>query len=343
MPRPMLPKPDTRELEKSFTDRVKWEPGEPHKHDVLFQEARAAGEEVVPALETFLTTIKKIEQLLTTISTQETLTDSDALTTAETPVQQAIQQRFESRRHFAHLAALFAILRRRNLLGRLYVAQAALELAQALLEDPDTIWQDFLQATDVTEAQMQQHLMIQEQAREENREQVSKEEEEPEHKNIRGARGSLKPLIGSVESARHALSAFAQRLPEFRSHLIQRTGRIEIFYVNQKTRFRSEVLALRKAIRRAERDGTPLDQIDQDLVRAVHPQVAEHLLTKGLRVPIPKALEHEAYHFDTFGPYGKLRIKGIRATKGIRKGYNYAISFGPKDRTPGYILARYIS
>jgi hypothetical protein len=308
--------------------------------DVLFQEATTAREALVPALAGFLTAVQQIEATLLNITERETQEHADPLDLAEASVQQAIQQRFESRRHFEHLSALFATLRRRNLLGRLMVAQAALELAQALLEDPENIWQDFLQTTDLTEAQLQ-HLAALEQEASPRDAPSPKEAEEDE--NIRGSRGSLTPLIGSVAQARRHLSAFEQRLPELRTHLPRRTGRIEIFYVRKKTSFLPEVLALRKAIRRALRTGTPLEQIDPRLIAAVHPQVAEHFLAMGLHMPIPKHLEEAAYHFKTFGPYGKLRIKGITATKGTRHGPNYAISFGPKDRAPGYVLARHFS
>src|SRR6266566_6199614 len=72
MPRHTLPKAE-REIAIRLQDRLNWEPGEPHKQDVLFEEAAAAREEIAPVLQAFQATLKQLETVLTTITGRQTL------------------------------------------------------------------------------------------------------------------------------------------------------------------------------------------------------------------------------------------------------------------------------
>ncbi len=319
-----LPSSSELLIEKSIEGRLNWEPEDPHALDVLFPEAQAVRDAIPMQLEALLRTIEATKQLLDHFTHEDPRVTLEA---AEARAQQAASTRFHHRRHFEHLNAMLMILRNERMLGRMQAAQAALELANALLTEEETAWQELDHAARLAENQ---------DPPQDFRSSDEDRKEEKVDKNIQDADAPLTPLIGSVEQSRRHLRAFEERLPTLRAHLKRRAGSFEIFYVRKKICLKPEVRLLLKAIKQSKKRQ---QAIPPELLAAVDPALVAFLLTqeKPRAQDIPKALEVVAYLFKPFGPYAKYRWRFKRS------GRHYAIAYGPRDRAPGYVLKQFFS
>jgi hypothetical protein len=130
--------PPDRRFAKSQQGRLLWAPGDPHPLDDLFQEAQQAQEQVTAALTRLQETVR---QFASRELAQAPEALPQALTTAEVSAERAAHTTLKDQKHYHHAQALLAYLRRRQMSARLQVAQAAIDLAAALLE-PDEPGED---------------------------------------------------------------------------------------------------------------------------------------------------------------------------------------------------------
>ncbi len=154
MPRTRKPFQERR-IALSVTGRMRWQPGDKHPLDVLFEDAQQMHAAVQEQLTALLASIKQAEERLAALLASEHLTDPTmALSLMDQQAQRAIWERFKTRKHHDHLQAVFGLLRRRRQTGRLQAAQAALDVAVALLAQEDAFNQDLLRALIDAEAKM---------------------------------------------------------------------------------------------------------------------------------------------------------------------------------------------
>lgn len=310
MPRPTIA-PSEREIEKSLEGRLNWEPGDPHPLDVLFDH-QAMSEALQQELEDLLEVVQQTRLRLTSLLQQQSSAEA-ILERAEQQAQETVKKRFESRRHFDHIQARFTLLRQQRQRGRLQVAQAMLRHALDVLNEEETLWQEFQTSIQVAETGDQQEEIV--------------------HENIRGAHAPIAAVFaGSVERSRQHLRTFEASLPHYRAQLTQGAGWFEVFWVRRPVRLKREVSLLLKALRRSHKYHLPLPS---EALQGVHPDLAQTLVSvehPPTAEDIPKALEQEAYDYEKLGPYAKYRWR----TKA--HGPIYTISLGPRDRPPGRAL-----
>ncbi len=125
--------PSDRQSSKNERGRLRWVPGDPHPLDRLFQEASQAQADLTTAL---LQLQETVRQFSTSPLTRDSEALEQALGAAEASAERAAHTILKDQKHYYHAQALLATLRRRQMTVRLQVAQAALDLAAALLE-PD--------------------------------------------------------------------------------------------------------------------------------------------------------------------------------------------------------------
>ncbi len=156
MPRTRKPSQERR-IALSVTGRMRWQPGDKHPLDVLFEDAQQMHATVQEQLTALLASVKQAEERLAALLASEHLTDPTmVLSLMDQQAQRAIWERFKTRKHHDHLQAVFGLLRRRRQAGRLQAAQAALDVAVALLAQEDVFSQDLLTALIDAEAKMRQ-------------------------------------------------------------------------------------------------------------------------------------------------------------------------------------------
>ena len=134
MPRPYKPRGD-RKIQESKTGRVLWRPGKPHPLDILFEEAATLRKELPGHVEELLSLAQHVQhELVTLLDLEQQFADPAApLSAADSAAIHAVSERFSNRKHLGHLEAVFAVLRRKRLAGRLQAIRAALDLASGLL------------------------------------------------------------------------------------------------------------------------------------------------------------------------------------------------------------------
>ncbi len=260
MPRPFKPRGD-RTIKESRKGRILWRPGTPHPLDVLFQEAQTLRDELPGQLQEMLTSAQHVQHTLHSLLEMEQQFDDPAapISAADRAAFQAVTERFHNRKHLDHLEAIFAVVRRKRLAGRLQAIQAALDLAAGLLAEEDSLSQEFLQAVQQAQANTPKEdvpLAVNERvpdAEDEPPEQelddpdrASEEEEtggpqpppqqvypllSKEEERVLNLTEPLTPLVTSVEQSRALLRDFEARLPDVRAKLVAGNGWFEVFYV----------------------------------------------------------------------------------------------------------------
>ncbi len=356
MPRPYKPRGE-RKIEPSRKGRVLWRPGTPHPLDVLFDEAQTLREELPGHLEELLTSVQHVQNVLRTLLEQEQHFDdpTTSLSEADHRAFHAVVERFSNRKHLAHLEAVFAVVRRKRLSGRLQAIKAALDLASGLLAEEESLSHEFLQAVqqahattvvpeeplpvadeevpDVAEAPDDASVvsvpLLFDESEDETQDDetdthppqqapphLSKEEERLLHLNE-----PLTPLVTSVQQSRALLRAFEARLPELRAHLAAGNGWFDIFYVTKRT-LKEEVRSFLRALRREQKRTIP---VPKHIEQAVHPEVARFFRLGG-GLSIPKELTPHIFDFTEYGPYAKYRWREAKRT--------YTVSLGLETDYP---------
>lgn len=260
-----------RKIARSGPGRLTWFPGMPHPLDIMFEEAAQMREAILQELARLTQTIAGLEQLP---EPEGTLTDADIA------AQGVIWERYGSKKHYEHLQAVLATIRRRRVLARVEAAQAALDLAADLLSQEETLAQELLTSL---EAGQQGHIASQRRRRSTDRER-------------------LPSYVGSPQAPLARLTRLDQRLDTIREVLTSGNGWFERFMVYKK-HMKPEVRKLQRAFAKERSKGTP---VDLELLLPVHPEVTRSL-REGQK--IPRELEEEAYYFTPHGPYLKYRWK----------------------------------
>jgi len=337
MPRQYKPQGERR-IEPSRKGRVLWRPGKPHPLDVLFDEAQTIREELPGHLAELLASVQQLQYALHTLLDQEQHFDDPAtpLSEADHAAFRAVAERFHHRKHLDHLEAIFAVIRRKRLVGRLQAIKAALDLASGLLAEEESLSHEFLGAMQVAQttsaeetapeggevvfppeqededdaAQGAPLVLFPEEASDEQNEddeteqppqqvdpQFSKEEER-----VRNLTEPLTPLVTSVQQSRALLRSFEAHLPDLRAQLATGNGWFDIFYVNKKSLKEAVSLFLRSLRREQKRKIAVPKEIEQ----AVHPEVVR-FFRQGGELTIPRELVPYIFDFTEYGPYAKYR------------------------------------
>lgn len=316
MPQPKQ-KPTKRLRAKSTTHRVYWRPGEPHNLDDLKEEVIEADQQIPGKIQSILDkaalTYKRLKALLTAEQYQEDITLPFKV--ADRQAAQIIEGRFGNRKHLQHLQWFFALLRRKRLLGRLRAIEAALELVNGLLEEEETLTQEFLAALQAkqpppphpTEGPVQIRTVL------------TKEEER-----LQGIDEPLAEIVTSAKQSRQLLTHFESRLPELRRHLSLYNGWFEVFYV-PKRHYKDTLIAYAKALEQEQQQQIP---IPARIAQALHPEVVKHLRLGIHPKDMPKDLREEIYDITQEGPYVRYRWR--------EQGHMYTISLGLLDDYPPY-------
>jgi hypothetical protein len=321
MPRKQTPRGE-RKFDELQKGRVSWQPGEDHPMDKLADELVQMRQSIPDQLEQLRATAQRTEQRLRSIleAMQDATDDPTALfTPTDQKASAIIFDRFRNRKHLDHLLMIFRLQRAGRTLGRLQAIQAALDLANGLLEEEEAFsaeslatWRTFLQD------------------REENTSAATTEEPSPEpmpqlsKEELRLQRidEPLTPIIGSVEQSRQLLRDFEARLPELRRQLASRQGWFEVFSV-PKRRFKHEVIAYARALNAYQKKKKP---IPPSVEQAVHPEVRR--LIQARVETFPPELRDEVYNIVNVGPYVKYRWMEDKQT--------YTISLGLRDDYPPF-------
>ncbi len=347
MPRPFKPRGD-RTIKESKKGRVLWRPGTPHPLDVLFEEAKTLRDELPGHLEELLTSAQRVQHTLHSLLEMEQQFDDPAapISAADRAAFRAVTERFHNRKHLDHLEAVFAVLRRKRLAGRLQAIQAALDLAAGLLAEEDSLSQEFLQAVQQAQATAPKddtpvaanELVpdIEEQSERGDDEAVSPPEEDEqgndapveqspsqrvypllskEEERVLNLTEPLTPLVTSVQQSRALLRDFEARLPDLRAKLSAGNGWFDIFYVT-KRRLKQEVGTFLRALRREQKRKIA---VPKSVEREVHPDVARFFRQKG-EPDIPRELVPLIFDFTEHGPYAKYRWRENKRT--------YTVSLG---------------
>ena len=330
-PRPYKPKA-SRVIQESTSGRVFWQSGQPHTLDVLFDEAKLLHEQLPDSLQRMLHSAQHIQTQLAPLLTMDTSFEElfASLDAADQSALHAIAERFSDRKHVDHLAAVFAIVRRKRLLGRLHAIQAALDLALGLLEEEDALSHDSIQSVMATciqqEAAGKHHNSVSLPAQKRNTDALSSDFQEPrqvlskEERRLQGIKQPIIPLVTSTDRSRALLSTFEAHLPELRAQLLAGNGWFEPFFIRKK-HLKDAVKVFARALQREKkRDISVPVAIEQ----AVHPEVVQ-LLRQGAK-SFPKQLQEEVYDYTEYGPYVKYRW---RKDKHI-----YTISMGLRSDYP---------
>lgn len=328
MPRRKKPK-QLRKFEPSGEGRVRWKPntGQKHSMDPLLPQALELSTLIPERLQDLLQTIALVQDRLSALSEVESLEDPSApLSQADLQAQEAIWERFKSRKHYEHLQAAFARLRRARLLNRLEAAQDLLTLAVDLLSEEETLFQEFLASVDEALAK-DEAAVLSSSSGEPAPDQEDAPLEEPVDRRIRGAEGSIGEFVGSASSTRDRLRAFDERARRIREKLSKGNGWFEVYYTYKKYPKR-EVVAFFSAFVLEQQEGVP---VPQAIAEAVDPLVRERwdevvqYIRDGTR--LAKDLVDLVLNRVPFGPYARYRWRE-------GKGPIYMISLGPLDGEP---------
>ena len=316
-----------RKYEPSREGRVRWRPNKGQKHslDPLVPQALELREMVPERLQELLQTIVQVQNRLTILSEIESLDDPSApFSQADTVAQQAIWDRFKSRKHHEHLQAAFARLRRLRLLSRLEAAQDLLNLAVDLLTEEETLIQEFLASVDEALIQKAANILsIPSNLPESGQADI----EEHVDWRIQGAKGSIEQFVGSATSTRDRLRAFDECARHIRETLSKGSGWFEVYFTYKK-RPKPEVKDYFSAFVLEQQEGIP---IPREVLEAVHPVVRARwdevvLYMRDGKLPA-KDLAILALDRIPFGPYARYRWRE-------GKGPIYMISLGPLDIEP---------
>ncbi len=343
MPRPYKPQGE-RTISQSKKGRILWRPGRPHPLDVLFEEAKTLRAALPGHLEELLTSAQRVQHRLHTLLDMEQQFDDPAapISAADRAAFRAVSERFHNRKHLEHLEAVFAVVRRKRLAGRIQAIQAALDLAAGLLAEEDSLSQEFLQAVqqaqataptdDLAVAEDEFVPDIEEGSEQElaDLDQASESEEtdgpqppkqvypllSKEEERVLNLTEPLMPLVTSVEQSRTLLRDFEARLPDLRAQLVASNGWFDIFYVS-KRRVKKEVGTFLRALRREQkRNKTVPKSVEQQ----VHPDVARFFRQVEGEPTIPRELVPYIFEFTEYGPYAKYRWRENKRT--------YTVSLG---------------
>jgi hypothetical protein len=317
MPRPKQAQTE-RSRAKSKKHRLYWRPGEPHDLDDLKEEVLEVDQQVPGQIQSLLSkaelTHERLKALLASEQYQEDVTQPFKV--ADQQATQIIEGRFGNRKHIQHLQWFFALMRRKRLLGRLSAIKAALELVNGLLEEEETLTQEFLTALQVKQSSSipQTHADPAQ-----TRISLTKEEERRQ-----GIDEPLTEIITSAKQSRQLLTHFEERLPELRRHLSLYNGWFEVFYV-PKRHYKSTLITYAEALEQEQQRKIP---IPDRIVQALHPEVARHLRLSIQPKDMPKDLRDEIYDITQEGPYVRYRWR--------EQGHIYTISLGLLDDYPPY-------
>jgi len=319
-----MPRKRTERGERKIEKRAVgpyWRPGEDHPLDVLDDELQETRDQLPGLLEELLSAAQRTQIRLRSILDAEQANPNPeaTYTAADQAARSMIVDRFHNRKHLHHLVTLFLLQRRKRLLGRLRTIQAALDLVNGLLDEEETLTQEFLsslanQQTKATETTEQPT--------------TSNEEEEPEapptreQRRVQGLAEPLEPILSSVDQSRRLLRDFETQLPDLRRQLASGRGWFEVFYV-PKRHYKPEVIAYAKALNISQKRGMP---IPQKIIDAIHPDVAKIIRAGG--ETFPTELRLEVYDIVEVGPYVKYRWKENKQT--------YTISLGLDDDYPPF-------
>ena len=356
MPRPRKPQGE-RKIGVSKTGRVLWRPGKPHPLDILFDEAQTLRKDLPGHLEELLTSVQSLQSRLhTLLEMEQQFADPAApLSAADHAAFRAVSERFYNRKHLSHLEAVFAVVRRKRLAGRLQAIRAALDLASGLLAEEDSLSQEFLQALqqaqstsvlpeqelmpfvdegvpDVEEEELDDASVVPFLSGESDSDMNTDERVEQlpqrvypllskEEERVLNLSESLTPLVTSVQESRALLRAFEARLPDLRAQLAAGNGWFDVFYVN-KRRLKEEVKVFLYALRREQKRGKP---VPKAVERDVHPDVVR-FLRQGDTTTIPRELVPHIFDFIEYGPYAKYRWREAKRT--------YTVSLGLESDYP---------
>ncbi|GCF10875.1 hypothetical protein [Dictyobacter arantiisoli] len=343
MPRPRTER-GPRKIEESRTGRVWWKPGEPHPLDALDEELTTLRDQLPAEIEALLLAAHQTQQHLEALQQIEQADDpTEAFTAADHLAARAVIERFHNRKHEHHLRTIFAIQRRKRLMGRLQAIRAALDLANGLLSEDETLSEEFLTTwREKTVEPMEPEpepgveLELERTVEPEPEPEPEPAEPEPEPEGTEEIQGvvlsreelrvqhldePLTPLVGSVEQSRQLLRAFEAQLPALRSGLVAGNGWIEIFYV-PKRHYKKEVIAYGSAWAHHLEHGRPLSP---EVEQAIDPRVAACIRQNS---PFPKELRDLVYDITRVGPYAKYRW---REHKRI-----YTVSLGLLNDYPEY-------
>jgi len=310
-----------RKIAESRKGRVWWKPGEAHPLDRLDDELKELRDQLPGEIEALMLVAHQTEQHLQALQQIEQEDDpTAAFTAADHLASHIVIERFHDRKHEHHLRTIFAIQRRKRLMGRLQAIRAALDLANGLLAEDDTLSNEFL-------ATWREKMTPAEQERtpEQEQEELKRIQEEqamlPEERRMQHLDEPLAPMVGSVEQSRQLLRDFEAQLPELRAGLVAGNGWIEIFYV-PKRKYKKEVVAYWYAWDKYLDHKRP---IPEDIEQAIDPRVAA-CIRQG--APIPTELREQAYDITEVGPYAKYRWREDKQV--------YSVSLGLLGDYPEY-------
>src|SRR6266700_2359184 len=215
MPRQRLPKGE-RKIGTSGRGRVYWKPGQPHPLDVLTEELDQLRHQLPGQVEELLSTaqhtVLRLQAIMDAARPDGDLTE--AFSHADRAAHHLIVERFHNRKHYSHLHTVFMLQRHKRLLGRIQAIQAALDLANGLLDEEETLSREFLttwRTASQEESSDQEQEADTDQPPDEERPTPTKEE-----LRVQGLSESLTSIVSSAEQSRQRLTAFEARLPELR-------------------------------------------------------------------------------------------------------------------------------
>lgn len=317
MPRPKQA-PTERKRPKSQTNRLYWQPGAPHALDILKQEVQEIDQQVPGQIQRLLSQAELTQERLKALLSSEQYQEDVTLPfkAADQQATQIVKKRFGNRKHLQHLQWLFALLRRKRLLGRLHAIEAALDLVDGLLETEETLTQEFLSALPT---QSPSRLPEPHEEVPQIRTPLTKEEER-----LQGIDEPLTAIIPSARQSRQLLTRFETRLPELRRHLSLYHGWFEVFTVPKK-RYKPTFIAYAEALEQEQRRQIPLPD---SIAQALHPEVARHLKLGIQPKEMPRNLREEIYDIIEEGPYVRYRWREHH--------HLYTISLGLLDDYPPY-------
>jgi len=296
-----------------------------------------------------LTSAQHVQHTLHSLLEMEQQFDDPAapISAADRAAFRAVSERFHNRKHLDHLEAIFAVVRRKRLAGRLQAIRAALDLAAGLLAEEESLSQEFVQAVQQAQANVPKDDTpvvaddlvpdIEEQSEQGDEEAVLPPEEDeqgydapleqtppqrvypllsPEEERMLNLTEPLTPLVTSVEQSRVLLRDFEARLPELRAQLTAGNGWFDIFYVS-KRRLKKEVGTFLRALRREQKRKVA---VPKSVEQQVHPDVARFFRQMEGEPTIPRELVPYIFDFTEYGPYAKYRWRENKRT--------YTISLG---------------
>jgi hypothetical protein len=301
----------TRKIEENVKGRVWWKPGEPHPLDQLDDELKGLRDQLPGEIEALMLAAHQTEQHLHALKQIENEDDpTAAFTAADQLASRIVIERFHDRKHEHHLRTIFAIQRRKRLMGRLQAIRAALDLANGLLREDDTLSNEFLTT-------WREKTTQEERTPEQEQEELNRIQEEqamsPSERRTLHLDEPLAPMVGSVELSRQLLRDFEAQLPALRAGLVAANGWIEIFYV-PKRRYKNEVVAYWYAWDNYRDHKSP---IPEEIEQAIDPRVAA-IIRAGAN--IPTELREQAYDITQVGPYAKYRWREDKRTYSVSLG-----------------------